>query len=136
METESTGKIKILLVDDEMELVDAVRELMEDRGFQVNYANDGVSALDMIKKDAPDLILLDIVMPNMDGIELLNRLKNDKTTKDIPVIMLTVKDGQHNRDLGLARGAYEYISKPYDSLALIRQVTNVLEKSGKIKRKI
>lgn len=128
-------KINILLVDDEKELIDAVRDLLEERGYSVSYANDGVSALDMIKNKIPDLILLDIVMPNMDGITLLKELKEKNETKDIPVIMLTVKDGQSNRNLGLASGAYEYVSKPYDAQVLLRQIRNILEKTGKLERR-
>jgi len=136
MDKNNQNRIKILVVDDERELIDAIRDLLEERGYSVDYANDGIGALEIVKKDPPDLILLDIVMPNMDGIALLKKLKEKNETKDIPVIMLTVKDGQANRDLGLATGAYEYISKPYDSQVLLRQIRNILEKTGKLKRKI
>ena len=134
MENNTQDKIKILLVDDERDLVDAVRELLEERNYSVSYANDGIGALEMIKKDPPDLILLDIVMPNMDGMTLLKKLKEKNETKDIPVIMLTVKDGQANRNLSLGTGAYEFISKPYDSMVLLRQIRNLLEKTGRLKR--
>ena len=136
MNQDNQKKIKILLVDDEKDLVDAVRSLLEERGYTIDYANDGIAALEIIKKDPPDLILLDIVMPNMDGITLLKKLKEKDETKDIPIIMLTVKDGQANRNLGLSSGAYEYISKPYDSLVLLRQIRNLLEKTGKMKREM
>lgn len=130
------NKIKILVVDDEAELIDAVRQLLEERGYSVLAASDGAAALDAVRNDRPDLILLDIVMPKMDGITFLKKIKEEPQTKDIPVIMLTVRDGQANRDMGLECGAYEYISKPYDSLMLLRQIKNVLEKTGRIKRKI
>ncbi len=136
MNENNKNKIRILVVDDERELIDAIRDLLEERGYLIDYANDGIGALEIVKKDPPDLILLDIVMPNMDGITLLKKLKEKNETKDIPVIMLTVKDGQANRDLGLATGAYEYISKPYDSQVLLRQIRNILEKTGKLERKI
>jgi len=135
MDENNTKKIRILVVDDEKEFIDAVRDLLEERSYKVEHANDGIGALEIIKQNPPDLILLDVVMPNMDGITLLKKLKEKPQTKDIPVIMLTVKDGQANRDLGLATGAYEYISKPYDSLVLLRQIRNLLEKTGKIERK-
>jgi DNA-binding response OmpR family regulator len=136
MNQDTQKKIKILIVDDEKDFIDAVRSLLEERGYSIDYANDGIGALEIVKKDMPDLILLDIVMPNMDGITLLKKLKQKNETKDIPVIMLTVKDGQTNRNLGLGTGAYEYISKPYDSLVLLRQIRNILEKTGKLERKI
>ncbi len=136
MSRDTQKRIKILVVDDEKDFIDAVRSLLEERGYSIDYANDGIGALEIVKKDIPDLILLDIVMPNMDGITLLKKLKEKNETKDIPVIMLTVKDGQANRNLGLETGAYEYISKPYDSLVLLRQIRNILEKTGKSERKI
>jgi len=136
MAEEKQDEIRILVVDDEMEFIDAVKELLEERGYRVIYANDGIGALEIIKKSPPDLMLLDIVMPNMDGITLLKKLKEKEETKNIPVIMLTVKDGQINRNLGLVTGAYEYISKPYDSVALLRQVRNILEKTGRLKTRI
>ncbi len=136
MSRDTQKRIKILVVDDEKDFIDAVRSLLEERGYSIDYANDGIGALEIVKKDIPDLILLDIVMPNMDGITLLKKLKQKNETKDIPVIMLTVKDGQANRNLGLETGAYEYISKPYDSLVLLRQIRNILEKTGKLERKI
>jgi len=127
-------KIEILIVDDEKDLIDAIRSLLEERGFTVSAAIDGIAALDIARKNRPDLILLDIVMPNMDGIGFLNKLKKEENLKDIPVIMLTVRDGQANRNISFEAGAYEYISKPYDSLVLLRQIRNILEKTGKLKR--
>ena len=136
MSRDTQKRIKILVVDDEKDFIDAVRSLLEERGYSIDYANDGIGALEIVKKDKPDLILLDVVMPNMDGMTLLKKLKEKNETKDIPVIMLTVKDGQANRNQGLVTGAYEYISKPYDSLVLLRQIRNILEKTGKLERKI
>lgn len=128
-------KIKILVVDDEKELIDAVKTLLEERGYSVSSATDGIGALEIVKTNPPDLILLDIIMPNMDGMTLLKKLKEKEITKHIPIIMLTVKDGQANRNMSLETGAYEFISKPYDSIALLRQIRNVLEKTGKLKIK-
>jgi len=136
MDEKTKEKIDILLVDDEKDFVDAVRSLLEERGFNVRSANDGVRALEMVTENTPDLILLDIVMPKMDGIAFLKKLKEEEKTSKIPVIILTVRDGQANRNIGLEAGAYEYISKPYDSIALLRQVRNILEKTGKLKRSV
>jgi len=136
MDEKTKEKIDILLVDDEKDFVDAVRSLLEERGFNVRSANDGVRALEMVTENTPDLILLDIVMPKMDGIAFLKKLKAQEKTSKIPVIILTVRDGQANRNIGLEAGAYEYISKPYDSIALLRQVRNILEKTGKLKRSV
>ena len=122
---------KITIIDDEKELVNTIKDLLETRGFRVSFAYDGTSGLEVIKKESPDVIVLDIIMPKKDGRDLLKELKKDAATKNIPVIMLTAKDEQFDRASLLAMGAYEYITKPYDSYALLRQIKNVLEKSGK-----
>ncbi|GAI43054.1 unnamed protein product, partial [marine sediment metagenome] len=80
---------KILIVDDRSEVVELVKVTLEGEGYQTIDASDGREALEKIGKEKPDLILLDIIMPKMDGFEVLRNLKDDSNTKDIPVIMLT-----------------------------------------------
>ena len=122
---------KITIIDDEKGLVNTIKSLLEERGFSVSSAYDAMKGLEVIKRETPDVVVLDIMMPKKDGRDLLKELKEDDATKDIPVIMLTAKDEQFDRDNALAMGAYEYMTKPYDSYALLRQIKNVLEKSGK-----
>lgn len=122
---------KITIVDDEKGLVNTIKGFLEERGFSISFAYDGVSGFGVIKKEMPDVVILDIIMPNKDGRDLLKELKEDVATKEIPVIMLTAKDEQFDRDDAFAMGAYEYMIKPYDSYALLRQIKNVLEKFGK-----
>lgn len=128
---ENTKKVKITIIDDEKELVDTIRELLEARDYSVSFAYDGRSGLEVIKKERPDLIILDIIMPDMDGRDVLSAIKRDKDTRDVPIIMLTAKGEQIDRDQSLQLGAYEYITKPYDGYYLLRQINNVLGKSKK-----
>ena len=125
------AKRKILLVDDEVDFLDLMKTRLEANGYEVIAANNGKEALDRFKDDKPAAVLLDIMMPDKDGRDVLKELKADPVTKDIPVIMLTAKAEQFDRDSALAMGAYEYMVKPYDGYALLRQINNVLEKFGK-----
>jgi len=126
--SEENQKIKIAVIDDEKDLVSVIKEFLEYRGFIVSFAYGGIKGLEIIKKEKPDVIVLDIGMPDMDGRDVLIKLKKDPETKNIPVIILTGRDGQYDRDYGLELGAYEYITKPYDGDMLLRQIKNVLEK--------
>ncbi len=122
---------KITVIDDEEGLVNTIKNFLEERGFSVSFAYDGTSGVEVIKKEMPDVVILDIMMPGKDGRDVLKELKEDTSTKDIPVIMLTAKAEQFDRDNVLAMGAYEYIVKPYDGYTLLRQIKNVLGKFGK-----
>jgi DNA-binding response OmpR family regulator len=119
---------KITIIDDEKDLVLTIKELLEGREFNVSFAFDGQKGLEVINLERPDLVLLDINMPCMDGRDVLAKLKKEDTTKDIPVIMLTGRDEQFDRDYGLELGAYDYITKPYDATVLLRQVRKALDK--------
>jgi two-component system alkaline phosphatase synthesis response regulator PhoP len=123
-------KNKIALIDDEKGLVETIKAFLETRNFSVVCAYDGLSGLDLVKKEMPDIIILDIMMPKKDGRDTLVELKKSADTKNIPVIVLTAKDEQFVRNYMLELGAYEFIAKPYDSYALLRQITNVLKKKA------
>ena len=106
-----TGKVRITLIDDDKDLVLSTKSFLERRDFSVSVAFSGKEALEVIKKENPALIILDITMPDMDGNKVLDRLKKDTNTENIPVIMLTAKDAQTDRIQALKQGAYEYISQ-------------------------
>jgi len=129
MDVES-GKAKIMIIDDEKGLVDVIRDFLEERGFLVTAAYDGKNGIELIRKSKPDLIILDILMPDMDGRAVLKKLKKDKDLKDIPVIILSGKTDQFDRNYLLELGAYEYVTKPYDSYRLLRQINNTLDKKN------
>ena len=130
MDIES-GKAKIMIIDDEKGLVDVIRDFLEERGFLVTAAYDGKNGIEIIRKSKPDLIILDILMPDMDGRAVLKKLKKEKDLKDIPVIILSGKTDQFDRNYLLELGAYEYVTKPYDSYRLLRQINNTLDKKNK-----
>jgi two-component system alkaline phosphatase synthesis response regulator PhoP len=110
---------KILVVDDEDYIVELVKFNLEKEGYQVIVANDGRSALDMVHAEHPDLILLDIMLPNVDGLEVCRILKQSTTTNSIPIIMLTAKGDEIDTVLGLEMGADDYIKKPFSPLFMI-----------------
>lgn len=125
---ENIKKAKIALIDDEKSLVKTIKEFFELRGYDVVTANDGKTGVEVVKKEKPDLIILDLIMPGMEGNIVLQELKKDESVKNIPVIVLTAKHEQFDRDSLLKLGAYEFISKPYKAHILQRQVENVLNK--------
>ena len=104
---------KILVVDDEAYIVELVKFNLEKEGYQVIVASDGRNALKMVQTEQPDLVLLDIMLPNIDGLEVCRILKQSPDTNSIPIIMLTAKGDEFDTVLGLEMGADDYIKKPF-----------------------
>ncbi len=121
-------KKKILAVDDEADILKLLRHNLTNAGFEFIEAADGPEALEKSRASAPDLILLDVMLPDMDGNEVLKRLKADPFTKHIPVVMLTAKGEEIDRVLGLEFGADDYVVKPFSPRELILRVRAVLRK--------
>ena len=117
---------KILIVDDRSEVVELVKVTLEGEGYQTIDASDGREALEKIRKEKPDLILLDIVMPKMDGFEVLSKLKKDPKIKEIPIIMLTAKGQKLDQEKGKELGATGYIIKPFSPSALLKRIEEIL----------
>ena len=113
---------KILAVDDNRDNIQLIVDIVEDMGHDVWQAEDGFKALDLIKRQPPDLVLLDVNMPGMSGFEVLERLKADETTNSIPVILLTALSGVDHRVEGLGLGAEDYLVKPFSPLELIARI--------------
>lgn len=103
---------KILIIDNEEEFCNLVKETLGLWGFEVAIATDGKHGLNLAKRERPDIILLDIIMPGMDGLQVLERLKADAATSEIPVIMLTAVDAEESKEKALALYDEEYITKP------------------------
>jgi two-component system, OmpR family, response regulator ChvI len=121
-------KKSIALVDDDRNILTSVSMLLEAEGFQVRTYNDGVSALDGLNQSPPDLAILDIKMPRMDGMELLNRLRKTQT---LPVIFLTSKDEEIDEVLGLRMGADDYIRKPFSQRLLLERIRALLRRGDR-----
>ena len=117
---------RILLVDDTMENIQVAGELLRSKGYQVSVARDGAQALKVCAKANPDLILLDIMMPVMDGYECCGKLKADETTRDIPVIFLSAMKDTPDIVKGFELGAVDYVAKPFNAAELLARVATHL----------
>ena len=122
---------KILIADDEQPLRLLVRATLEDESGEERYeiieAIDGNETLDLARKKRPELILLDIQMPGLSGLEVCKILKGDPATADLMIVMLTAKGQQSDRERGLAAGADDYFAKPFSPLELLQLVDRVME---------
>jgi two-component system KDP operon response regulator KdpE len=116
----------ILVVDDESRMVRFVRMNLELEGYQVAEASSGMEALDKVRDELPDLVVLDVMMPEMDGFETLARLREIST---VPVIMLTVKGDEEDRIRGLELGADDYVTKPFSPRELASRIRAVLRRA-------
>jgi len=119
---------RILLVDDDQELLAALELKLGKEGFQVETAPDGEVALEIIKKKLPDLVILDVNMPKVNGMEVCKTLRSDEQTRDLAVIMLTARDDEIDRVLGLEFGADDYVTKPYNARELILRIKALLKR--------
>jgi two-component system alkaline phosphatase synthesis response regulator PhoP len=118
---------RILIVDDEKEILNMLSLNLRIHGYKVFEANNGQSALEIAKKEIPDLILLDIMMPNMDGIEVCSILKHQVSTRAIPVIMVSAKDQISDKIDGLSAGAVDYLTKPFNLKELLMRVETTIK---------
>jgi CheY-like chemotaxis protein len=119
-------KKRILLADDEEDVKQIVELFLESKGYEVLTAFDGLAALDMARTQRPDLILLDVMMPVVNGYEVCSRLKADPATRDIPVVMLSAMAQSESVDRGLSAGAADYVVKPFDPSRLEEVIERVL----------
>ena len=117
---------RILIVDDERSNRRLLELMLAPEGYILLHAANGDEALALVAQQPPDLILLDIMMPEMDGYQVADKLKDNFATKGIPVIMLTALDDRNSRKLGLGAGAEDFLSKPVDRVELCARVKNVL----------
>ena len=118
---------KILIADDEPHIRRILQFLLEQAGHRVVAAADGREALDLLFREQPDLVLLDVMMPHLDGFAVLQRLRENRETQRLPVIMLTARDESAARVKGLKGGANDYVAKPFDHEELLARVANMLD---------
>ncbi|MBU0694384.1 MAG: response regulator [Candidatus Omnitrophica bacterium] len=120
---------RILLVDDEIELVEMVKMRLEAGGYEVITAYDGQEALNKAKRVKPDLIILDIMLPKMDGYKVCGLLKADIRYSKIPIIMFSAKAQEEDMKLGEEVGAQSYVTKPFEPQVLLSKITELLKQS-------
>ncbi len=128
--TETDGKRRILLVDDDASMLKVFSRRLEHAGYEVLKAVDGEEALTKVREQPPDLIVLDIMMPKLNGYEVCTRLKQDQTTSHIPIIMFTAKGRPQEHLAGLMLGASAYISKSCQASELLDQIHRLLSNSS------
>jgi two-component system alkaline phosphatase synthesis response regulator PhoP len=119
----------VLVVDDEANIVDLARMYLEQEGFRVQSANDGAKALDMISRQPPALMVLDLMLPEVDGWEVCRRVRSGKAAPDLPIVMLTARDEDVDKIVGLELGADDYITKPFNPRELVARVRAILRRS-------
>lgn len=116
---------RVLVVDDDALTIEILRTILDLEDFDVRTATDGAAALAAIEAERPDVVVLDVMMPNMSGLEVCERLRAEPETKDLPIILLTARDGEADRRDGLASGADAYLTKPFSPLKLIEIITRI-----------
>ncbi|MGF1492245.1 MAG: response regulator transcription factor [Microcoleaceae cyanobacterium] len=117
---------KVMVVEDSVTQREMISDLLRDSGLQVTVARDGLEALEKLQKHSPDLVVLDIVMPRMNGYEFCRRLKSDPKTQKIAVVMCSSKGEEFDRYWGMKQGADAYIAKPFQPTELIGTVKQLL----------
>lgn len=119
---------KILIVEDEADILHLVTLYLEKEGFRINTAGTGMHALKLVKEDRPDLIILDLMLPEMDGLEVCKKIRANPDTAMIPVLMLTAKAEESDTVIGLELGADDYVTKPFSPKALVARVKALLRR--------
>ncbi|PLX93353.1 MAG: two-component system response regulator [Desulfuromonas sp.] len=122
------SKKKILIVEDEESLLKLESILLTSKGYEVRGVANGQAALDVLAEEKPDLVLLDIMLPELDGFEVCRRIKSDEATRNIPVVMLTAKKSREDMAKGEKVGADWYITKPFKSAMVIETIQRFLSR--------
>lgn len=122
----------IYCVEDDDNIRELVIYTLETTGLKAQGFAEGTSFMEALAFDTPELVLLDIMLPGEDGMELLHKLKNSSKTKDIPVIMVTAKGAEYDKVIGLDSGADDYVTKPFGMMELVSRIKAVLRRAGKI----
>ncbi|HEU0003979.1 MAG TPA: response regulator transcription factor [Ktedonobacteraceae bacterium] len=128
-QSEERPPITVLVVDDDSNIVELISLGLKYEGFQVESSETGSDGLVAAQRLNPALIILDILLPDLDGLEVCNRLRSNPTTRDIPVLMLTAKDDVHDRVTGLQQGADDYLAKPFNFEELVARIRAILRRA-------
>jgi len=122
------GKRRVLVVDDEKDLVELITYNLGRNGFEVLTAYNGNDALDVAQREVPDLVVLDLMLPGIDGTEVARRLRADSRTAGVPIVMLTAKGEETDVVVGLTLGADDYVTKPFSMKILLARITTVMRR--------
>lgn len=122
-------KSKILVVDDEPDALEVIGFKLREAGFSPVFATDGAKALAAVRAERPDLLILDLMLPEIDGLEVCKILRRDPATVSLPILMLTAKAAEMDRVLGLELGADDYLTKPYSPRELVLRVRKLLKRA-------
>ncbi len=122
-------KTRITIVEDEEDIREILHYTLSREGFEVDCAADGATGLEMIRNAPPDLVLLDLMLPDVEGLEICRQLKNDRETSDVAIIMVTAKGEESDIVLGLGLGADDYIPKPFSARELVARTKSVLRRA-------
>ena len=125
---DAKGK-KIFVVEDEKDILELIRMKLESAGFVTKGFKTALPMLNLLKIEHPDFIILDLMLPDMDGMEVCKRVKNDKSTKEIPILMLTARTDLEDKIKGLDYGADDYVTKPFETRELIARIKAILRRS-------
>lgn len=122
-------KPKILVVDDELDALEVLGFKLREAGFTPIFATDGLKALAAVRAEKPDLVVLDLMLPELDGLEVCKLMRRDPATAGIPVLMLTAKAAEMDRVVGLELGADDYVTKPYSPRELVLRIRKLLKRT-------
>ena len=120
----------VLIVDDDPVIRRMLQLSFESEGFEVSTANDGVEGLDAMRSSRPDVVVLDIMMPKLDGMKVMREVVSDDDLRGTPVILLSAKATSLDIELGLKAGAADYVTKPVDPIELVERIRSILAKTG------
>jgi len=120
---------KVLIAEDEETIVESLSFLMEKEGYDVSVATDGRTAISMIARDIPDMVLLDVMMPVCDGFEVVRAARNDPNTRQMPIMMLTAKTREVDRRKGLELGVDDFVTKPFSTRDVVSRVKALLKRA-------
>lgn len=118
----------ILIIEDEEHIVELIKFNLESNGYKVSYAFNGRDGVKRVEMEKPDLVLLDLMLPEIDGIDVCNRIKSNRELKQIPIIMLTAKSSETDKIIGLEIGADDYITKPFSIRELLTRIKVILRR--------
>ena len=119
---------KIMIVDDDRNICELLRLYIEKEGFETAIANDGKAAVQMFDSVNPDLMLLDIMLPGEDGLEILKKLRSSPLTEQLPVILATARGSEYDKVVGLDTGADDYLAKPFGMMEMVSRIRAVLRR--------